>query len=322
MSGTPSRSTSPTAERNMAPSAVPVSSASMTNAGCRRQALVDVGAAGVPRPRARRADDQERSRAWPCEPATALPKRSCAALAGQRQKHVAVLAGVDVRAARAFAARAVARRADDDVGVAVAVDIADAGDVLPEVVGDLLGREASAERGRPCPNRCTPCRARRAGDHVGHAVVIRVAGALDARAELVARTPVDAPEERAGLASNRRRRGRPPRRRSPSSARRSRCRPRRRGRRRRRRAQSSRTDRWRPRHPTRESSSPVRRTAARNPRVPAAARGSADRLSSADEVRRRCRSASCRACAWPWPGRASRTPRSASCFSAYAVPRL
>src|SRR5882672_5458746 len=81
-----------------------------------------------------RADDDERAlvdgRA--CDGAAELIAR---AFAGQRQQTTTIFSRVDVGVARTRLLAARPRRADDDVGMAVAVDIAGAGRMSPEVIG-------------------------------------------------------------------------------------------------------------------------------------------------------------------------------------------
>src|SRR5262245_36332519 len=57
------------------------------------------------------------------------------ALASQRQQTTTVFARVDISVSRAAVSPPGARRADDDVGVTVAVDVADARRMAAEVVG-------------------------------------------------------------------------------------------------------------------------------------------------------------------------------------------
>ena len=152
----------------------------------------------MPRPGARRADDQrscrdQRAIRRPrCRTRRASPRRSGSAAA-------AVLAGINVCAARARAAGAVARCADDDVVVAVAVDVADA-----------------RRRGGRSRRRCLPpsglqhatvlaridvrlAGAGRAGDHVGDAVAGWCRRPLRRRCRGDHRAAVDAPQQLAGL---------------------------------------------------------------------------------------------------------------------------
>src|SRR6185436_3435068 len=118
------------------------------------------------------------------------------AIARQRQDRGAGPARVDIGASRAAAC---AWRADDDVGAAVAIDVADAGGVQPERVVCALaahGEEDAAVAPRIHAGVASGGRAR---DDVGNAVGVGVASPFDAGTELVAgREAVGRPEARAG----------------------------------------------------------------------------------------------------------------------------
>ena len=166
--------------------------------GLRRQPLVDVGAARVPRPCAGSADDQHRS-ALAARPGHRAAEPIVGGLAGQRQQHAAVPAGVDVGAAGTLTAGGVARRADDDVGEAVAVDVADPGHVLAEAVRRVLRRQRQQQTAVLAGVDVGLARTRRAGDYVRNAVAVGVAGRFDAGAKLIAGMSIDFPEQRTGL---------------------------------------------------------------------------------------------------------------------------
>jgi len=76
-------------------------------------------------PGSRRTDDQERA-AFTERSRHGRAERVVGGLARERQQDAAVLSRIDVGGAGAIAAGGIARRADDDIGVAVAVSIAHA----------------------------------------------------------------------------------------------------------------------------------------------------------------------------------------------------
>ena len=96
----------------------------MMNFGFDDERIVHIRASPSRLARARRSHQEQHGRALRIAgDGTAEPVLR--ALAGQRQKHAAVFARVDVGAAGAVTARIVPRSADDDVLVAIAVDVAD-----------------------------------------------------------------------------------------------------------------------------------------------------------------------------------------------------
>ena len=107
---------------------------------------------------------------------------------------MAILARVDVRAAGAVTARVVPRSADDDVFVAIAVDVADARDMTAECVCPILAAKRRAAHDRRAPN--TPSRSRRQERSPmtsGGAIVVSVPSRLHAESELIAGLPIGGP---------------------------------------------------------------------------------------------------------------------------------
>src|SRR6478609_8302722 len=100
------------------------------------------------RSRTRRADDDE------CAPVDGSSRDRAAepiarAFSGQREQTMAVSSRIHVRVARTGVLAARAWRADEDVGMAVAVDVAGAGDMTAEVVGGAIGLERQQEASVP-----------------------------------------------------------------------------------------------------------------------------------------------------------------------------
>ena len=124
------------------------------------------------RPRSAHQEEHGRSLRVPCD---GTAERILRALAGQRQKHATVLARVDVGAAGAVTARIVPRSADDDILVAIAVDVAGSRDVTAECVGPVLRAKGQQHAAIVARLHLHVSAARRTGDDVGCAVLIGIA---------------------------------------------------------------------------------------------------------------------------------------------------
>ena len=74
--------------------------------------------------RSRRADDEEGVRLVGC-PSDGASELVAGGFAGKCEEAMAIFAGIHVRASGGGAARAVSGRTHDDVGAAIAVDVAD-----------------------------------------------------------------------------------------------------------------------------------------------------------------------------------------------------
>src|SRR4249919_249959 len=113
---------------------------------------------------------------------------------------MSVLARIQVRAPGAFAAGVVAGRADDDIAVAVAIEVAGRSDMLSELIFWIFGGKTQQHMPVLAGIDIGLAGARRARSDIDDAITVGIARRFHAGAELVARFAVNRPQQFAAAA--------------------------------------------------------------------------------------------------------------------------